>query len=434
MPRVFISYVRENSEEVQRLANELKAHGIKVWLDKYQIKPGYRWKDAIREGISQGDFFIACFSDEYHNRSKTYMNEELILAIEELRQRPTDRAWFIPVLLSETHVPNRDIGAGETLRSIQWVELYKNWDDGIRSILSVIQPDAANAPRIDFPRLTENDWSVLLHQIEKGRCTPFLGPAAGYGVLPYDTTLAREWALNYGYDLEDPLDMTKVAQFLTTIDPSLPKNLIRDRFGNIPPPDFSEIDEPHAVLAALPIPVYMTTNYDDFMEQALRAQNKDPKREFSRWNDNVRNIPSIFNDVMFEPTIESPVVFYIYGHTEVPESMVITEDDYLEFLTTSRSESLLPLRIRRALTSTSPLLLGFSLSDVKYRNLFYFLIPHLKINIYRPVGRLETKHRFGSQNIQEYLEEYFPHLTGGSEWVTFREFMAELRSRWEKML
>lgn len=140
MIRVFISYVRENSEEVERLANELKAYGIKVWLDKYQIMPGYRWGDAIKEGISKGDFFIACFSNEYHGRSNAYMNEELTLAIEQLRQRPTDRAWFIPVLLSETHIPERNIGAGETLRSIQRVELHNNWNEGIQRILSVLKP------------------------------------------------------------------------------------------------------------------------------------------------------------------------------------------------------------------------------------------------------------------------------------------------------
>jgi hypothetical protein len=423
MPRVFISYVHENSEPVHRLANELKAHGIQAWLDKNQIKPGFRWKDAIREGISQGDFFIACFSDEYHNRSKTYMNEELILAIEELRQRSTDRAWFIPVLLSETQVPNRDIGAGETLRSIQWVELYKNWDDGIRSILSVIQPDAAEAPEIDFPMLKEDDWSILLRHIAAG-CTPFLGPAVDYGVLPYETTLAREWALKYNYPLENPLDIAKVAQFLTRIDPILPKELMRDRIKNILPPDFSEADEPHTILAELPFLIYMTTNYDDFMEQALRAQSKDPKCEFSRWNDNLRNIPSIFDDLMFEPTIESPVVFHIYGHTQVPESMVITEDDHLEFVTTFGSEHSLPLQVRRALTATSPLLLGFSLSEGKFRNLFHLLIPYFKINIYRPVIK--------DKAVKQYLQDYFPNLTGGSHWGTLREFMTELRSRWKK--
>jgi hypothetical protein len=68
------------------------------------------------------------------------MNEELILATEELRQSPPDREWFIPVLLSECDVPARSIGAGETLLDINWVPLYEDWDAGIQKILSVIKP------------------------------------------------------------------------------------------------------------------------------------------------------------------------------------------------------------------------------------------------------------------------------------------------------
>jgi hypothetical protein len=66
------------------------------------------------------------------------MNEELTLAIEELRQYPTNRAWFIPVKLSNCEIPDRNIGAGETLRDIQWVELYEDWEKGIKNILKVV--------------------------------------------------------------------------------------------------------------------------------------------------------------------------------------------------------------------------------------------------------------------------------------------------------
>ena len=60
------------------------------------------------------------------------MNEELTLAIEELRQFASDREWFIPVLLSECDIPARSIGGGETLLDINWVPLYENWDAGIQ--------------------------------------------------------------------------------------------------------------------------------------------------------------------------------------------------------------------------------------------------------------------------------------------------------------
>jgi hypothetical protein len=137
---VFISYVRENQDQVDRLCQDLERHGVNVWLDRNNIKPGARWRAAIQEAIRNGNFFIACFSDEYTSKTKSYMNEELTLATEELRQYASDREWFIPVLLSECDVPARSIGAGETLLDINWVPLYENWEAGIQRILSVIKP------------------------------------------------------------------------------------------------------------------------------------------------------------------------------------------------------------------------------------------------------------------------------------------------------
>jgi len=86
MSHVFISYVRENTEQIQNLQNALEAAGVEVWIDREQIKPGTRWQTAIREAIANGAFFLACFSRESSLRSKSHMNEEITLAIEELRK------------------------------------------------------------------------------------------------------------------------------------------------------------------------------------------------------------------------------------------------------------------------------------------------------------------------------------------------------------
>ena len=143
MNKVFISYVSENIEIVDRLCQELKSHSIQFWRDRDDIDPGARWKQEIRRAIQQGGFFIACFSKEYTTRDKTYMNEELTIAIDALRQRPTDRAWFIPVKLNECEIPDRDIGGGETLRDLQHVNLYEDWDSCIRRIVKVVQPPSS---------------------------------------------------------------------------------------------------------------------------------------------------------------------------------------------------------------------------------------------------------------------------------------------------
>lgn len=145
MRYVFVSYVRENQAQVDKLVAELQDRGISCWLDRFEILPGQRWKNAIRSAISRGAFFVACFSKDYEQKTKTYMNEELVLAIDELRQRPTDRVWFIPIKLTDCSIPDRPIGAGETLRSIQWIDLYTDWSSGIKKIVSVIEKTAISS-------------------------------------------------------------------------------------------------------------------------------------------------------------------------------------------------------------------------------------------------------------------------------------------------
>jgi TIR domain len=167
MPHVFISYVREDAEIIIRLSKELEKNGLEVWLDRGKILPGVRWQQAIRSAIREGSFFIACFSASYSKRNKSYMNEELTLAIEELRQRQTKSVWFIPVVLSECDIPDRDIGAGETLQSIQHVRLYEDWETGIRDIVSVIRLNSTEFIHKLSGRGIRLSLEVPPHQLER---------------------------------------------------------------------------------------------------------------------------------------------------------------------------------------------------------------------------------------------------------------------------
>lgn len=139
MAKLFISYVREDKKLVDRLVAELREGGVDVWQDWRELRPGHMWASRIRRAIKDGDYFLACFSREYERRGKSYMNEELTLAIEELRQRSASIAWFLPIRLTPCQIPERSIGAGETLRSLHCVDLYEDWDAGVRSLLSVIR-------------------------------------------------------------------------------------------------------------------------------------------------------------------------------------------------------------------------------------------------------------------------------------------------------
>lgn len=122
---VFISYVRENAREVDNLQKMLELAGIKVWRDKADLWPGDHWRRVIRQAITQDALvFVACFSQESTARRKSYQNEELRLAVDEMRLRPQGEPWLIPVRLSDCEIPDDDIGGGNTLRSIHWVDLF----------------------------------------------------------------------------------------------------------------------------------------------------------------------------------------------------------------------------------------------------------------------------------------------------------------------
>jgi hypothetical protein len=68
--------------------------------------------------------FLACFSDESRAKGRSYMNEELTLAVEEFRLRPPGRTWLIPVRFDAGEVPEWDLGAGLTLGDLNYVDLF----------------------------------------------------------------------------------------------------------------------------------------------------------------------------------------------------------------------------------------------------------------------------------------------------------------------
>jgi hypothetical protein len=125
MQHAFISYVHEDKREVDQLQQSLEAADIPIWRDTKDLWPGEEWKTKIRDAITSNSLvFIACFSDNSVSKPKSYQNEELLLAIDQFRQRKPGDPWLIPVRLSDCKLPNMDIGAGRSLESLHRVNLF----------------------------------------------------------------------------------------------------------------------------------------------------------------------------------------------------------------------------------------------------------------------------------------------------------------------
>jgi TIR domain len=141
----FISYVREDKRRVDHLEQVLESDGIPVWRDTHDLWPGEDWRKKIRDAIAADSLaFIVCFSTYSEARQKSYQRDELLLAIEQLRLRSTDRPYLLTVRFDNCPIPELPIGAGRTLDSLQWVDLFgrhrqeneRRLAEGVKRILS----------------------------------------------------------------------------------------------------------------------------------------------------------------------------------------------------------------------------------------------------------------------------------------------------------
>jgi hypothetical protein len=255
--------------------------------------------------------------------------------------------------------------------------------------------------------------------------------------------LARALARDFDYPLDNSTDLAHVTQFIAikSRDNVHPKQEILKRIAACGYPRF-EGAEPHHVLASWPVPVYLTTNYDDFMVKALQANKREAHRDFCRWNRELADHPGVWQrEPNYLPTAETPIVYHMHGNSDLAKSLVATEDDYLEFVyniaksgsmtkTVDRSWEMLPTWIMRAISNHCLMFLGYSLLDWSFRVIFRWLVLSLR----QTQTRLKVAVQLSpfadeatNDRAQIYLREYFQHVFDVTVfWGDARQFISEV--------
>lgn len=330
-----------------------------------------------------------------------------------------------------------------------------------------------------FARPGFDRWSAVVNDIGAESCLPLLGPGMSDSLLGPRQQVARDMADKYRFPLAPYYreDLPQVAQFLAVVQaPNLPEAMLRDhlihqlaarledlctRVGEPLPtpyrhitraqrnrPEFldqlvkdvwTRLHENHAdplvMLAKLPLPIYVNTQPTSLLTTALRAEGKEPRVEVARWNS--RCPPSIFDRMPdYEPTIDEPLVFHIFGSLQNPGSVVLREDEYFEFLrTTSRDPDTIPAVVRSKFADSGLLFLGFRMEDWDFRVLFHSIMS-------QEGGSLRDRHAHVAAQIdpeegltlepegaRRYFERYFGHVN--VYWGNVESFMSELHKKVE---
>ncbi len=285
---------------------------------------------------------------------------------------------------------------------------------------------------------SDTDWEELLDAIKNGSCIPFLGAGAAAGHLPTGSELAERLAdrINFPSSHPDRQNLIKVATYAAVqYAPLSAKNkIITILRESKKKPDFTELGEPHGVLATLPFRFYLTTNYDDLMSSALELAEKLVTREVCRWSDFVNDLaPKMQIEPDFKPHPARPIVFHLHGYDILPASIVVTEDDYLEFLSNLASrDDLLPPVIKKAMIGATFLFIGYSLNDWNFRILFQGLRKRgmvANIAVIRPPSESSAGDQ---EKMQRYFEKYYGRTMDLQiAWTTAVDFCAELKQRYQ---
>jgi hypothetical protein len=243
---------------------------------------------------------------------------------------------------------------------------------------------------------------MVLRALLDGRVVPVLGagvnrcgrpPGARWDrgrYLPDGAELARHLATYSAYPDPDPADLVRVSQYFAVMLGAGPLyDELRELFdADYPPTPI------HRFLAALPgtlrrrglptpNPLIVTTNYDDALERSFRDAGEEydlvayiavgeHAGSFLHYPpDGDAILIEVPNEYRALTLDERTVILKLHGAVDrnnaEHDSYVITEDNYIEYLTRTELSGLLPVKLVAKLRRSHFLFLGYSLRDWNLR-------------------------------------------------------------------
>lgn len=369
-------------------------------------------------------------------------------------------AEFMPVFFSELH----DQGILDQAMSVARRQI----SDLAERAIPVLYMRLKNGSfRTQFVRKQTDfgKWNGLLSHINNGQCTTILGFGLLESLLPSTRDIAQQWAETHHFPLAPYSrdDLPQVAQFLAVQQDyhypryeliwNIKQELLR-RFPNLQVPDEHDVSindllyqiltdpatspnttkDPHYLLAQLRCPIYITAKPDNLMERAMTDFFRPPTViDFDKSAQGGNPEQS-----KFRPTVDTPLVYNLFGTFDQPESLVLTEDDYFDYLIhTARFRELIPLAVRGALNRSALLFLGFQLDEWNFRVLFRSLLDqegkesrkkytHVAVQI-----DPQYSHSIEPDQARNYLQKYFQNsdISIGIYEGTVEQFVTELHTR-----
>lgn len=145
---IFLSYSRRDSELALRLAQDLRAQSIPIWVDQVDIAPGTMWDRAVEQALATSKKVLILLSESSVESDNVL--DEITLALDEGKE-------LVPVLLEPCRVPLR-------LRRKQHIDFTNTYEDGFARLLESLShrtTDSVDGGRLGDTPLKTASMAVI---------------------------------------------------------------------------------------------------------------------------------------------------------------------------------------------------------------------------------------------------------------------------------
>lgn len=255
--------------------------------------------------------------------------------------------------------------------------------------------------------MVDPPYGIIANLLRSGKVVPFLGAGASFvgrqpdvewdprqpQFLPSGIELSHLLAEESSFPSQDPRDIDDLAKVSSYYAIISGRRRLHERLHDVLNHEFN-FGPLHAYLASVPSPLLIvSTNYDTLIEQAFRAISK-PYDLIIYPSEDKENANTVWlwphgalEPVKVPPNeldidLETKTVIYkMHGTTQREthewDSFVITEEDYVDFISRMTTNSAVPSLFYKHFRTRSFLFLGYSLKDWNLRVVLKNLDRHL---------------------------------------------------------
>jgi hypothetical protein len=245
--------------------------------------------------------------------------------------------------------------------------------------------------------MVEPPYGIICNRLKTGKVIPFLGAGASFAgrlpdakwdparpkFLPRGLELAHFLADEAEFPSTDPADRCDLAKVSSYYADIAGRRTLRERLRETLNYEYQG-NLIHELLAAVPAPlVIVVTNYDCLVEKAFRAARKPYDLVvYPSDRKDIANAILWWPKGALKPLVKAPneldidltkttVIYKMHGtishETEEWDNFVITEEDYVEFLSRMTASAAIPSIFYSHFRDRSFLFLGYSLRDWNLR-------------------------------------------------------------------